>query len=185
MKSPSSRVRFDTAGNARGSGLAAILSGSALLLFTPITASLAQQSQNDAKANWHFVCAKLPAVTHDECGLLQTAMIENRNAGMTLAVIRKPGVKGYTVRFVAPLGVLLSKGISIRLDETSLGMLGFIRCYANGCVAQTNLEVGLVERLMASKTIRMTVHETPNEAVSLSLELADLATSLRRSLPLE
>lgn len=143
------------------------------------------QSVGDPAGKWTFACAKPPAVADDECALTQSAVLAGRpTTGITLAVVRKPGANGYSLRFVTPLGVLLPKGLTARLDDKELGKVGFIRCSPNGCMAQA-VDAKLVERMRTASVFQLTMFDGPNEPLSLSFNLSGLSDSLQKSLPLE
>ena len=44
------------------------------------------------------------------------------------------------MRVIAPLGVLLPPGVSLRIDDADAGRLSFLQCLPNGCVAQLAMD---------------------------------------------
>lgn len=64
-------------------------------------------------------------------------------AQVGLAIVSAPEDDGLVAIFRAPLGVLLSAGITLRIDDREIGQLAFQTCEADGCVAPARLEGAL------------------------------------------
>jgi invasion protein IalB len=76
------------------------------------------------------------------------------------------------MRVIAPLGVLLPPGVSLRIDDTDAGRLNFLQCLPNGCVAQLALDDALIGKLKSGKTATLGIFQTPEQGVGIQAPLA-------------
>ena len=58
------------------------------------------------------------------------------NLTLVVIVLKTADNRGYLLRVVAPLGVLLPSGLGLKIDQTDIGRAGFVRCLTTGCVAE-------------------------------------------------
>ena len=79
--------------------------------------------------------------------------------------------KARLMRVIAPLGVLLPPGVSLRIDNTEAGRLSFLQCLPNGCIAQLAMDESLVNKLKNGKTATLGVFQTPEEGVGVQAPL--------------
>ena len=67
------------------------------------------------------------------------------------------------LRVLAPLGVLLPRGLGLRIDQSDMGTTGFIRCLPNGCVSEVLMDETLIQQLRTGKEAMFIIFQTPEE----------------------
>jgi invasion protein IalB len=76
------------------------------------------------------------------------------------------------LRVLAPLGVLLPRGLGLRIDNTDMGTTGFIRCLPNGCVSEVLMDDTLIQQLRTGKQAMFIIFQTPEEGIGVPISLA-------------
>jgi invasion protein IalB len=112
-----------------------------------------------------------------QCILYQN-IADERDDKLNLVVVilktsdpRSPTQRRPVLRVIAPLGVLLPRGLALRIDQTEVGSTGFVRCLNNGCVAEVDMDETLIERFNKGQTATLYVAFTPQEQRGLVLSL--------------
>jgi invasion protein IalB len=160
------------------------------VLFFILFASLAQ-AQGVMKGNfgeWEMRCddaaqsalGAVPpkdAAPKQQCILYQN-IADERDDKLNLVVVilktsdpRSPSQRRPVLRVIAPLGILLPRGLALRIDQTEVGSTGFVRCLNNGCVAEVDMDETLIERFNKGQTATLYVAFTPQEQRGLVLSL--------------
>jgi invasion protein IalB len=80
-------------------------------------------------------------------------------------------VKKPVLRVIAPLGILLPRGLGLKVDEEVIGATGFVRCLPNGCVAEVELDDKLIDKLKKGKEAMFVIFLPPDEGRGLPLQL--------------
>jgi len=94
------------------------------------------------------------------------------NLTLVVIVLNTADRKARLMRVIAPLGVLLPAGVSLRIDDQDVGRLSFLQCLANGCIAQLALDDKLLDKLKSGKTATLGVFQTPEQGVGVPASLA-------------
>ena len=94
------------------------------------------------------------------------------NLILVVIVLNTADRKARLMRVVAPLGVLIPPGVSLRIDNAEAGRLSFLQCLPNGCVAQLAMDEALIAKLKNGKTATLGVFQTPEEGVGVQAPLA-------------
>ncbi len=169
------------------SAIIKILSG---VLFSTFIASLAQ-AQGVMKGNfgeWEMRCDDAAQATgtpppkdapsKQQCILYQN-IADERDDKLNLVVVilktsdpRTPTQRRPVLRVIAPLGILLPRGLALRIDQTEVGSTGFVRCLNNGCVAEVDMDEALIDRFNKGQTATLYVAFTPQEQRGLVLSLS-------------
>jgi invasion protein IalB len=94
------------------------------------------------------------------------------------APVRKP-----VLRVIAPLGVLLPRGLGLRIESAAekdkdgkpvvkdIGSTGFVKCVPSGCVAEVEIDEKLHNELKNGSTATFIIFDKPNEGRGLPLAL--------------
>jgi len=157
------------------------------LLGLPGTAA-AQGVLKSNYGDWQLRCEKTPPPAAgqkegEQCILLQSlvddqSVIDGQKVEINLVVVvlratdpkagnaRKP-----ILRVIAPLGVLLPRGLGLKIDQEVIGSTGFVRCLANGCVAEVELDDALIAKLKAGKEALFVIFLPPDDGRGLPLNL--------------
>ncbi len=129
---------------------------------------------------WALRCDVQTGSTVEQCALVQNVYAEGKPDLQLVVVILKAPEGGYLLRVVAPLGIILPAGLGLRIDGTDIGKTGFMRCLANGCMAEVSMDDGLISRFSTGTTALFIVFPTPGEGTGLPIPLAGFANGLAR-----
>jgi invasion protein IalB len=91
---------------------------------------------------------------------------------LVVIVLNTADRKTRLMRVIAPLGVLLPPGVSLRIDNAEAGRLSFLQCLPNGCVGQLAMDQALIDKLKTGKTATLGIFQTPEEGVGVQAPLA-------------
>lgn len=121
--------------------------------------------------DWRHECTKPPGARTELCAITQDVTDEsNTDVGLSVHVQKLPGGESL-LRVVAPLGVLLTHNLAVRVDGDYLGEAPFLRCYVLGCQAQIEIDEKLRARLAAGKTLLLVIHRTAEQGVGIPISL--------------
>lgn len=127
--------------------------------------------------DWQIRCDTPAGAQGEQCVLMQFVTAEDReNVGLTVIILKTADGEARLMRILAPLGVLLPNGLSLKIDETDIGRAGFVRCLPNGCVAEVILEEPLLEQLGNGGTATFIIFQTPEEGIGIPISLAGFGT---------
>ena len=146
-----------------------------VVLLAPAGAS-AQGTVRSVHNDWQVRCETPPGAPSEQCALVQAVTAEDRpNLGLTVIVLKTADQKSRLMRVFVPLGVLLPKGLGLRIDQTDIGSAGFVRCLPNGCVAEVIMDEKLVAQLRSGKQALFLIYQTPEEGIGMPVSLAGFA----------
>lgn len=159
---------------------AAILAGFA-------TPALAQGALKGKFGDWQHRCDTPPTTGVEQCILIQNVLDQS---DLNLAVVvlkvedtiataearRKDAaaqpVRRPVLRIIAPLGILLPRGLGLKIDDREIGSTGFVRCLESGCVAEVDMDQTLIDGFRKGKVALFAVFLTPEEGRGLPVTLA-------------
>lgn len=150
------------------------LQGLALALTALLSASpaMAQGTVRGEYGNWQMSCDTPPGASTEQCAIIQNVMAEDQpNVGLSVIVLRTADREARLLRVLAPLGVLLPNGLGLNVDGTDMGRVAFVRCLPNGCVAEVELDDGLIDVLSKGTSAIFVVFKTPEEGVGIPVSL--------------
>ena len=143
----------------------------ASLLILPAQA-LAQGEVKAKYGDWDLRCDTPPGAQGQQCVIMQFVTAEDRdNVGLSVVVMKTADKQARILRVLAPLGVLLPRGLGLRIDETDMGTTGFIRCLPNGCVSEVLMDDSLIEQLRSGKQAMFIIFQTPEEGIGVPISL--------------
>lgn len=141
-------------------------------LAAPATSALAQGKVKASYGDWNLVCDTPPGARAEQCALVQSVIAEDQqNVGLTVIVLRTADGQKQLLRVLAPLGVLLPSGLGLKVDNTDIGRAGFVRCLANGCIAEVEMQQDLSDKLKAGQTATFIIFKTPEQGVGIPVSL--------------
>jgi invasion protein IalB len=155
----------------------------------------AQATVKGSYGDWELRCEAQPAAlapepatpappSGEQCYLYQNVADESSDRlNLIISILRvqdpkKPDTKKLILRVLAPLGVLLPRGLGLKLDETDIGSTGFVRCWSNACVAEVDVDKGLQDQMVAAKTATFFFAVTEEEMRGLPINLDKLSEGL-------
>ena len=143
-----------------------------LLLVVPAHA-LAQGQVKSKHGDWDLRCDTPPGAQSQQCVIMQFVTAEDReNVGLSVVVMKTADKQARILRVLAPLGVLLPRGLGLRIDNTDMGTTGFIRCLPNGCVSEVLMDDSLIQQLRSGKQAMFIIFQTPEEGIGVPISLA-------------
>ena len=100
-----------------------------------------QGAIKDKHGDWVTRCETPPGAAHEQCAIVLSVVDQERpNLILVVIVLNTADRKARLMRVIAPLGVLLPPGVSLRIDDADAGRLSFLQCLPNGCVAQLAMD---------------------------------------------
>ena len=100
-----------------------------------------QGAIKDKHGDWVTRCETPPGAEHEQCAIVLSVVDQERpNLILVVIVLNTADRKARLMRVIAPLGVLLPPGVSLRIDDADAGRLSFLQCLPNGCVAQLAMD---------------------------------------------
>lgn len=122
--------------------------------------------------DWKHECSKPPGSKNELCAITQDVSDENNSdIGVSVHVQKLAGGESI-LRVIAPLGVLLTHNLAVKVDGDYLGEAPFLRCYVLGCQAQIEIDEKLRGKLTSGKTLLLVIHRTTEQGVGIPISLA-------------
>ena len=135
-------------------------------------AARAQGGIRAKHGDWETRCETPPGASYEQCAAVLSVVDQERpNLTMVVIVLNTADRKARLMRVVAPLGILLPAGVSLRIDGQDAGRLNFLQCLANGCIAQLALDDKLIDKLKSGKTATLGIFQTPEQGVGVQAPL--------------
>lgn len=126
----------------------------------------------DKHGDWETRCETPPGASYEQCAIVQSVVDQDRpNLTLVVIVLNTADRKARIMRVIAPLGVLLPAGVSLRIGDQGAGRLNFLQCLANGCIAQLALDDALIGKMKGGKTMTLGVFQTPEQGVGVPASL--------------
>ena len=145
----------------------------ALLLLVFPAQALAQGQVKSKHGDWDLRCDTPPGAQSQQCVIMQFVTAQDReNVGLSVVVMKTADKQARILRVLAPLGVLLPRGLGLRIDNTDMGTTGFIRCLPNGCVSEVLMDDSLIQQLRTGKQAMFVIFQTPEEGIGVPISLA-------------
>jgi invasion protein IalB len=143
-----------------------------MLLLAPAQA-LAQGEVKSKHGDWDLRCDTPAGAKNQQCVIMQFVTAQDReNVGLSVVVMKTADKQARILRVLAPLGVLLPRGLGLRIDNTDMGTTGFIRCLPNGCVSEVLMDDTLIQQLRKGKQAMFIIFQTPEEGIGVPISLA-------------
>ncbi len=128
--------------------------------------------------DWKHECAKPPGASRQLCAITQDVTDEsNDEIGLSVHVQKLPTGESI-LRVIAPLGVLLTHNLAVKVDGDYLGEAPFLRCYVLGCQAQIDIDQKLRKRLSTGKMALLIVHRTEEQGIGIPISLNGFSSAL-------
>ena len=155
------------------------LMAAAMALVAAFAAPAAAQGVVKSKIGaWETRCETPPGAAAPQCAILETVVDQERpNITLVVIVLKTADRKSRLMRVVAPLGVLLPTGLSLRIDNEDVGRMTFVRCQPTGCTAEVFVDPKLLDRLEHAQAATFVLFETPEEGVGVPAPLAGFKES--------
>lgn len=166
----------------RGSRLGIAMAALAAVLLTGAFAlTLADCAQAQMRVTsefgfWKVICETPAGAVSEQCGIHQAVQDQKREElGLSITILKPADRKGDMMRIQAPLGILLPTGVGLEIDGKNFGNVWFIKCFADGCWADADIDSTLLDALKKGKTAIFKVFPTPEEGVGIPVDLSGFA----------
>jgi invasion protein IalB len=172
--------------------LPALAVGFLLALAASSVPAGAQGVVRSTYGDWELRCEPAQGARPEQCILYQNVADESKpDLNLVVVILRvsepdasgQPGARRPVLRVIAPLGILLPRGLGLRITSATqkddkgeplqkdIGSTGFVKCVPSGCVAEVDMDNNLVTEFRGGKVATFIVFETPNEGRGLPLNL--------------
>ena len=161
----------------------------AALLALPLFSATAQQTQpqpqqppqTEAIQDWNLQCQATQQGAN-ACQLFQEAQLEGTDRPILRALVgyRTPNSDQLTLVLILPLGVSLSKGAFLQVDQSQPVAVPFERCEPGGCLIFIAMNDSLVQTLKGGVTARLIFHDTQQRRGSAVLSLRGFTAGIDR-----
>jgi len=132
-------------------------------------------AQGEVKAkygDWDLRCDTPPGAQTQQCFIMQfVTAVDRDNVGLSVIVMKTADKQARILRLLAPLGVLLPRGLGLRIDDNDMGTTGFIRCLPNGCLSEVLMDDSLIEALRNGGQAMFIIFQTPEEGIGVPISL--------------
>lgn len=133
--------------------------------------AFAEPSLRATHGDWQVLCV-LNENLLEECFIGQA--LDDQTSGqraMTAMVMKAPD-GSVALRITVPLGVLIPAGLNLTIDGNSVGDVGFVACFPDGCMTQVGMSDEVLGALKAGVQATVTVHDFDNQPIALPLSLS-------------
>jgi invasion protein IalB len=122
--------------------------------------------------DWQVVCKPPPPGAKNEvCALVQSVTAEDRNnVGLTV-YFQKFSDGTRVLRVFAPLGILLPRGLGLKIDNKDVGNAPFLRCHSFACYAQVVADETLIGQLKGGKQAVFVIFQTEEQGIGIPISL--------------
>lgn len=136
-------------------------------------------SLNETYQDWQVMCQQSSGAAR--CAAVQQEF-SNQTHQRILNVQLSPSGNGHTTGVImAPLGVALAKGVSLKADGKSVGeTVGFTACVSDGCIAPLSLSQSQLNTLQSSKKIEVNLASLTGQKIVLPLSSKGLGDAVSR-----
>ncbi|MFY8113014.1 MAG: invasion associated locus B family protein [Rhabdaerophilum sp.] len=158
-----------------------------LVLAGFVAPAAAQGTLKQKFGDWQHRCDRPNPAGPEQCILIQN-VLDQSDLNLAVVILRvedsaatadarrrdpsAPAVRRPVLRVIAPLGILLPRGLGLKIDERDIGSTGFVRCLESGCVAEVDMDNALIDGFKRGKVALFAVFLTPEEGRGLPVTLA-------------
>ena len=121
---------------------------------------------------WELRCDTPSGSTVERCVLSQTVNAEEKsNVGLGVIIVKHKEERNGVFQVIAPISVLLPKGVSLKIDQADIGRTGFLRCFPAGCLAEVIIDDDLFQQFSSGKIATLVIYISPYEGLRHLLPL--------------
>ncbi len=132
----------------------------------------AQGVVRSVHGDWQVRCETPPGAQNEQCALIQSVVAEDRaNVGITVIVLKTADQSARLMRIQTPLGVILTRQLGLKIDDTEIGHAPFTRCILKFCYAEVMLDDELLKKMRSGTTATFFIFQTPEEGIGFPVSL--------------
>jgi invasion protein IalB len=95
-----------------------------------------------------------------------------------MAVRRHPDSKDYQLILVAPLGVHLPAGLTMKLGDAEPKAIAFLNCDSSGCLAEYTFAAGEVDAFARGVSLTLWIRDRTRAPISVTVPSEGFALAL-------
>ncbi|MFT6658211.1 MAG: invasion protein IalB [Maritalea sp.] len=138
-------------------------------------AAFSQGILKSRHGDWELTCENPPGAKFEQCALVQIVSDDSQSGlKLNIYVIKTADAKYTLLRVWAPLGVLLTKDLGVKIGEQEMVWMPWVRCLPSGCVAEVALDDASLEQLRSNKSALFVIFKTPEEGIGIPISLVGL-----------
>jgi invasion protein IalB len=141
-----------------------------------------QSYVREESQDWRIVCVET-SLEHDPCVLNQILTDEGGNPTATVEIINLPGQEAEAgVTITTPLETLLSRQITMSVDDSAPRQIGFTYCLQDGCRAQVGFSSQEINAFRRGNEAVMRIFPlvAPDQPVDLRVSLLGFTAGFAR-----
>jgi len=142
----------------------------------------AQKSPSDnqtsaANMEWQTRCV---GAEKKQCELFKTVHIAGKEKQFRLSEVAISSVEGQSAKIGVslPLGVTLTEGLALQIDEGNMMSIPFSVCSTGGCLATGNIDQSVLSQLKSGNILNVYFLDGANKRIKIQLSLLGLAKGM-------
>lgn len=144
----------------------------------PAAPAAAPEASVPPAAGWTTRCGSASRSAPLECAMEQSGVLTKTGQLVVLVNVRVPSDTHVPVMLVQlPLGLDLSVGAKLQVDDGKVGDLQLQTCENRGCFASTQIAPDLLAALRTGKQLKLSFQNLSKETISIPLPLTDFAAA--------
>ncbi len=121
---------------------------------------------------WSTVCGQPPGAPGKQCAIEQVvADKDQRDVQILIRAFRTADKKTRILQVLAPLGVLLPKGLGLFVDGKDIGRAYFLLCQTDGCEVEVAMDDDLMKTFKGGKQAVFTIYRTQETGIGFPVDL--------------
>ncbi len=121
---------------------------------------------------WSTVCGQPPGAPGKQCAVEQVvADKDQRDVQILIRAFKTADKKTRILQVLAPLGVLLPKGLGLFVDGKDIGRAYFLLCRLEGCEVEVSIDEDLMKTLKGGKQAVFTIYRTQENGIGFPVDL--------------
>lgn len=137
--------------------------------------TVVQVKPEPSQTNWTKVCGKDQAANKEICYTTRDFVSDQGQPVLAVAIYDVKGDPNKIVRFLMPLGLLLTPGIRFGVDNAQPIPGRYAICFPNGCFAEAQIKDDFVNAMKKGTTLSVSVQNQGAREVSFQIPLSDFA----------
>ena len=121
---------------------------------------------------WATVCEQPAGAPQKQCAVEQVvADKDQRDVQLLIRAFKTADKKTRILQVLAPLGVLLPKGLGLYVDGKDIGRAYFLLCRMEGCEVEVSVDDDLMKTLKSGKQAVFTIYRTQEAGIGFPVDL--------------
>lgn len=137
--------------------------------------TVVQVKPEPSQTNWTKVCGKDQAANKEICYTTRDFVSDQGQPVLAVAIYDVKGDANKIVRFLMPLGLLLTPGIRFGVDNAQPVSGRYAICFPNGCFAESQIKDDFINAMKKGTNLNVSVQNQGAREVSFQIPLADFA----------